>query len=160
MARFDSLAEFMDGSCGRVTIRNGGRFFMSWGTRILPFTLRAGRKRPGNDTRILSALSELTASIRFRTRSHISNRISRRPTKYCSARDNDPPTGLRMNELKILATCCALLVLPYPLLPVSTFIANRPMENSLYAQRLHVITVNSHSSAAVSILADVTSPTN
>jgi hypothetical protein len=46
-----------------------------------------------------------------------------------------------MNGLKILATCCVLLVLRYPLLPVSTFIANRPMENSLYTQRLHVITV-------------------
>jgi len=31
--------------------------------------------------------------------------------KYSSARDNDLVTGLRMNELKILGTCCALLLI-------------------------------------------------
>jgi len=31
--------------------------------------------------------------------------------KYSSARDNDLVTGLRMNELKILGACCALLLI-------------------------------------------------
>src|SRR6266480_4036424 len=72
----------------RVTTRNGGRFLTSWATRILPLISRASQQRPGKDTRILSALSELKASIRFGTRSHISDRIFRRPTKYFSAESN------------------------------------------------------------------------
>jgi hypothetical protein len=31
--------------------------------------------------------------------------------KYSSARDSDLVTGLRKNESKILATCCALLLI-------------------------------------------------
>ena len=89
IARFNSLNEFMDGGAGEEYHLTWWALFHGWATRILPVTLRAGRQRPGKDTRIFSALSELKLSIRFGTRSHISNRIFQRHTKSFSARDND-----------------------------------------------------------------------
>jgi len=70
-------------------MRNGGRFFTSCETRTLRVTLRASRQRPGRNTRILSALSELPASTRFGTQSRISNRTFRRLTKSYSAQSDN-----------------------------------------------------------------------